>query len=331
MLPIGAQPKITRRLILLVAAGFVVALIAACSSPPPVPTVDNVSVSGPTNMFVGTTAQVTEEVEATPYANTAVIWTSSDTLVATVSTAGLVTALSDGDATITATSVFDDTKSGSLELRVVSTLRDAKVLYFVDLTVGVDAALAALNAAAAAYDTVVVETDSDNFVADLAAEAPDLVVYLQQDGGFPVDHQPILLDWVDQGGALVFASWEYWSAPVQAQVSAMQAEYTDTENFEFMEIQRAALATGLASATIPITNPEGEWGTFSMGLSGVGAGKELAHFYHDSPVLTTHAALVSGHDGRTMVLGFLSDTVEGADGARLLRNIFEYVLLAALH
>lgn len=335
MFSTGAKPTQTRRLRHLIIAGLAVALIAACSSPPPVPTVNNVSVSGPVNMFVGTAAQLTAVVDVTLDADTEVVWTSSDTAVATVSAAGLVTALSDGDATITATSVFDGTKSGSLELTVVNTLRDAKVLYYVDLAIGTDAALAALNAAAASYDTVIVETDSAGFVADLAAEDPDLVVYLRQNGGgLPAAHQPALLDWVDNGGALVFASYDYGNAAVRAQVSAMQAEYTDTENYESMEIQSSVLAAGLTSATIAITNPVGEadnsWGTFSMGLTAIDDGEELAYFYDATPELTTHAALVSGHGGRTMVLGFLSDTVEGDDGARLLRNIFEYVLLAAL-
>jgi uncharacterized protein YjdB len=44
-------------------------------------------------------------------ASQAVTWTSSAPLVATVSSTGLVTAVDDGTATITATSVADGTKS----------------------------------------------------------------------------------------------------------------------------------------------------------------------------------------------------------------------------
>ncbi len=45
--------------------------------------------------------------------------------------------------------------------------------------------------------------------------------------------------------------------------------------------------------------------------------------------LTINAALVSGNDGRTMVLGFLVDSIDNTDGKKLMQNIFESVLLAA--
>lgn len=51
-------------------------------------------------------------------ASQAVTWTSSAPLVATVNSTGLVTAVDDGTATITATSVADGAKSGTCAVTV---------------------------------------------------------------------------------------------------------------------------------------------------------------------------------------------------------------------
>jgi uncharacterized protein YjdB len=57
-------------------------------------------------------------VAAVGGASTAVTWSSSAPAVATVSTSGVVTAVAAGNATVTATSVFDPTKEGSISIRV---------------------------------------------------------------------------------------------------------------------------------------------------------------------------------------------------------------------
>ena len=64
-------------------------------------------------------------VSATPWgADERVTWTSSDETVATVSENGLVTGVAAGEATITATSVFDPTKSATCEVTVVAIEKD---------------------------------------------------------------------------------------------------------------------------------------------------------------------------------------------------------------
>ncbi len=316
---------------LLALAALAAVLLAACSTPqPPAPSVTSVSVTAPATLVAGRTAQALADVVVTNGASTDVDWSTSDATVATVSSTGLVAALADGDVTITATSRFDATKSGSVDIAVSNVLRGATVLYYVDDLVGTDAALTALNDAAARFDAVVVQTDDANFVADLEDE-PDLVVYLRQDDdGIPDDAEVALLDWVDNGGALVFTSWDYFGTDVATQLAAMEAVATGSENYSSMEVEEPALGAGLSTSTISVVNPDDMWGTFSMGLQATGGGVELAHFYDGAPELTTGAALVSGNGGKTMVIGFLSDTVDGIDGARLLRNIFEYVMLAAL-
>ena len=302
---------------LLALAALAAVLLAACSTPqPPAPSVTSVSVTAPATLVAGRTAQALADVVVTNGASTDVDWSTSDATVATVSSTGLVAALADGDVTITATSRFDATKSGSVDIAVSNVLRGATVLYYVD--------------AAARFDAVVVQTDDANFVADLEDE-PDLVVYLRQDDdGIPDDAEVALLDWVDNGGALVFTSWDYFGTDVATQLAAMEAVATGSGNYSSIEVEEPALGAGLSTSTISVVNPDDMWGTFSMGLQATGGGVELAHFYDGAPELTTGAALVSGNGGKTMVIGFLSDTVDGIDGARLLRNIFEYVMLAAL-
>lgn len=295
----------------------------------PQPAVLSVRVTAPLEIIAGRTAQVGADVEAVHGAGDEVFWSSSDESIATVSSEGLITALADGIVSITATSQFDTTKSDSVSVAVLNPLREATVLYYRDFLHGTDAALGALTEAADLYGAVVVETDNANFVTELGSGAHDLVVVLRQGSSeIPDDAEAALLDWVDNGGALVFTSYNYFGSDVVAMLAAMEAVPTGSENFSSMEIDSPAMADGLAATSMPIMDQG--WVTFSFGLQATGNGVELAHFYDSNSELTTEAALVSGNEGRTMALGFLVDTVGGPDGQRLFRNVFEYTLLSAL-
>ena len=83
-------------------------------APAETPAVTAVEVSpASATLTVGETAAFTADVTATGGASEAVAWSSSNETVATVDADGLVTALAAGTATITATSDFDDTVSGT--------------------------------------------------------------------------------------------------------------------------------------------------------------------------------------------------------------------------
>ena len=95
-------------------AACLLALATACgndtvepSAPPtPVPTTITISPASATFQSLGETAQLTAEVRdqnGQTMANAAVAWTSSDPSVATVAASGLVTAVANGAATVTAT------------------------------------------------------------------------------------------------------------------------------------------------------------------------------------------------------------------------------------
>ncbi len=87
---------------------------------PVTPTVNSVTVSpASATLDPNGTQQLTATVDATPAsADKSVTWSSSNPSVATVSESGLVTAVAQGTATITATSNLDNTKSGTCSVTV---------------------------------------------------------------------------------------------------------------------------------------------------------------------------------------------------------------------
>ena len=87
---------------------------------PVTPTVNSVTVSpASATLDPNGTQQLTATVDATPAsADKSVTWSSNNPSVATVSESGLVTAVAQGTATITATSNLDNTKSGTCNITV---------------------------------------------------------------------------------------------------------------------------------------------------------------------------------------------------------------------
>ena len=95
-------------------------LIVGESSTPVTPTVSSVTINpSSATLNPNDTKQLSVTVDATPAsADKSVTWTSSNPSVATVSESGLVTAVAQGTATITATSNLDNTKSGTCSVTV---------------------------------------------------------------------------------------------------------------------------------------------------------------------------------------------------------------------
>lgn len=89
-------------------------------SAPVTPTINSVTVSpASATLDPNNTQQLTATVDATPAsADKSVTWSSSTPSVAIVSESGLVTAVAQGTATITATSNLDNTKSGTCNITV---------------------------------------------------------------------------------------------------------------------------------------------------------------------------------------------------------------------
>jgi len=88
--------------------------------------ITDVTISGTTTCTVGATINLSATVSCS-YINTdtSVTWSSSDETIATVDDNGVVTSVAAGTAKITATSVFDSTKSGSIDIEVSAEPFDA--------------------------------------------------------------------------------------------------------------------------------------------------------------------------------------------------------------
>lgn len=114
----------TRVLASIAALVAVLLALAACgedtTGPDGPPHVDGVVVI-PDSLQMPVGAQETLSVEVRTFgtSDTTVFWQSTNTAVATVNGAGVVTAIAPGEARIIATSSFDSTTSGSSRVEVV--------------------------------------------------------------------------------------------------------------------------------------------------------------------------------------------------------------------
>ncbi|MCL2851178.1 MAG: Ig-like domain-containing protein [Firmicutes bacterium] len=108
--------------------GFGAFFLTACGGnnnpePPPsdvIPSVISVSIAPVTHTLttLGSTIQLTANVIVVGGAEQTVTWTSSNSAVATVSSAGLVTAIKNGEVTITATSTVNNARTGMATVTV---------------------------------------------------------------------------------------------------------------------------------------------------------------------------------------------------------------------
>ncbi len=111
-----------RSLVVLALVVLVLVLVGCPTSPPPGASDAVVSVTidqGDVELVVGSTTTLSATVEVVGGASDAVVWSSEDEAVATVNAAGVVTAVAEGEATVVATSTFDDARSASVTVTVV--------------------------------------------------------------------------------------------------------------------------------------------------------------------------------------------------------------------
>ena len=96
-------------------------VLASCGAETPEVqgSVSKVSVTCDSTVKVGKTVTAKANVSASGGASKEVTWSSSDSTVATVDANGVVTGIKAGKVTITATSKFDSTKAGSVEVEVL--------------------------------------------------------------------------------------------------------------------------------------------------------------------------------------------------------------------
>jgi hypothetical protein len=172
-------------------------------------------------------------------------------------------------------------------LLFVSTSAQAQsILYRNDYTIGTDYVAAAL----AAGSFSVTSTSGDLSLFNLSDF--DAVIYANQNSGLPGGDLASLNGFVSGGGRVIFSDW------TQTAGFLGDFAYTGTTNQTSLFVE-SALDGGIANP-LAISNPG--WGTFSFGLTPVGG--TLGGTFGNG-----QGAIVIGNGGRTIVNGFLTDTV----------------------
>jgi hypothetical protein len=190
-------------------------------------------------------------------------------------------------------------------LLLASTAQAASVLYYRDASIAADAMGAALNASAHA----VTRADSQSDFRGLVQNGGwDLVVYFQQSYSAGTGADTAIAQWVAGGGRAIFADWDRTAAIA----SLFGASYTGTNNQTQLSFDLLGNAT--------LSNPG--WDVFSMGLSAHVDATATAWFANGQD------AVVFGNGGRTVLNGFLNDTLPLEFGIALFSSQVEQVLAA---
>ena len=147
-----------------------------------------------------------------------------------------------------------------------------------------------LGAAIAASAFTVTSTSGD--LSSFTLADYDVVVYANQNYGIPSGDLTALNAFIASGGKVIFNDWTRSSG------FNGQATYTGNNNQTSITLG-PQFSSGIVSP-LAVTNTS--WGTFAMGLASAG-GTVAATFGNGD------AAIVVGNGGKTIVNGFLSDTV----------------------
>lgn len=100
------------------ASVLIALLLAACTQAPP-PSVESVTVRAPAHVVLGGEARALADLTSRGRVDIDVTWSSSDQTVLLVDGSGTITAVGYGSASVTATSVFDPSVSGSADVEVI--------------------------------------------------------------------------------------------------------------------------------------------------------------------------------------------------------------------
>lgn len=103
-------------------------------------------------------------------------------------------------------------------------------------------------------------------------------------------------NYISSGGKMIFATWTTADLPI---LNLFDASFTGNNNLSTVTITDPVLASGLTNP-FTLTNPS--WGIFSRGLAAINGAEVLATFENGD------AAIIRGNGGRTLALGYLSDT-----------------------
>ncbi|MEN6325921.1 MAG: Ig-like domain-containing protein, partial [Syntrophomonas sp.] len=185
-----------------------------------------------------------------------------------------------------------------------------KVLYYVDDNIGTDYMLAALNGLD--YNVTMASSWSD-FNSKLNASDFYLAIAFNQNQYLGID-QTIMSTYINDAGKVIFTDWTRDTEFARL----FKASYTSITNQTPVTITEPILAQNI---TNPMNICNTGWGVWSMGLSATDGGQSLAYFPNNDD------AIVLGNEGRTVILGFLDDTLPTELGQKFFENLL-YLITA---
>ena len=162
--------------------------------------------------------------------------------------------------------------------------------------------------------TVKVATDWYDFSSKLNSGSYGLAVGFNQNdpwGSWKPGLLSALTNYIAGGGAVVFNDWQ----SDNDFAILFQASFMGNENQTIMNLD-PSIETNLPN---PITLVKHSWTVFSTGLTTTGGAEVLATFANGD------AAIVRGNVGKTIILGYLTDTPPAANRQQLFENLFEAV------
>jgi len=179
-------------------------------------------------------------------------------------------------------------------------------LVYVDYTVGGnDGVIDGLNNLGF---SVTIASNWTDFNAQLATGNFGLAVGFNQNIAAVGPSPSVVQNFIDNGGCMVFCDW-YRSSTL---ANIFDASYAGSVNSTSFIITDAIMLNGISNPVV-LSNPG--WTTFSMDLSPMNGGEVLATFSDGT------AAAIRGNGGKTIILGYLSDTPPVAERQQLFENV----------
>lgn len=157
--------------------------------------------------------------------------------------------------------------------------------------------------------TVTVASGWNDFNNKLGSNDYGLVVFFNQGHTLGASLTAVT-NYINNGGSAVFTDWTRNASFA----SLFQIQFTNNNNETLMHLDPRI--EGNVSNPMTLTNT-GWTQIFSTGLAPTGDGEILATFD-----MSGDAAIVRANEGRTIVLGYLSDVPPAADRQQLFENLF---------
>jgi len=182
---------------------------------------------------------------------------------------------------------------------IPQTVSGAKVLYFVDKTIGTDTFLAAMT------DLGIVPTSTNDptaFVSLLDQGGWDLVIALQQDYCQASAFGPDLIRYVSGGGKAIYADFCANTDP--SVVTAFGGVPTGNINAAQLNGQLYTMSRGRSGKAATITNPG--WTIYSVGYTPLTGAVTRASFDYKTS-LAVDSGIISANSGRTLLNGLQQD------------------------